>query len=61
MSRGSQLAPLTSTLATLASAFTCVGRPAPPAPTTPAELRSFVSAEVDRWGKAVKQAGATID
>lgn len=36
-------------------------RGAMPAPTTPAELRSFVSAEVDRWGKAVKQAGATID
>ena len=30
-------------------------------PSTPAELRSFVATEVDRWGKAVKQSGATID
>ena len=36
-------------------------RGAVPSPSTPAELRSFVTAEVDRWGKAVKQAGATID
>ncbi len=31
------------------------------APSTPAELRSFVATEVDRWGKAVKQSGATVD
>ncbi len=30
-------------------------------PSTPVELRSFVASEVDRWGKAVKQAGATVD
>ena len=36
-------------------------RGAMPAPSTPAELGSFVTAEVERWGKAVKQSGATID
>ena len=36
-------------------------RGAMPAPGTPSELRSFVAAEVDRWGQAVRQAGATID
>ena len=36
-------------------------RGAVPSPSTPAELGSFVATEVDRWGKAVKQAGATID
>ena len=36
ISSGSHEAPLTSTVCAAASALTCVGRPAPPAPTTPA-------------------------
>lgn len=36
-------------------------RGAQAAPTSPQELRSFVSSEVERWGKAVHRAGATVD
>lgn len=30
-------------------------------PSTPQELRTFVAAEVERWGAAVKRSGATVD
>lgn len=30
-------------------------------PTTPAGLRTFVQAEVERWGQAIKRSGTTID
>ena len=36
-------------------------RGAQAAPTTPQELRKFVASEVDRWGRAVKRSGATVD
>lgn len=32
-----------------------------PAPTTPEELGRFVSAEMERWGAAVRRSGASVD
>jgi tripartite-type tricarboxylate transporter receptor subunit TctC len=30
-------------------------------PSSPAELSRFIATEMERWGMAVKRAGATID
>lgn len=31
------------------------------APTSPAEMDAFVASEIDKWGQAVKQSGASVD
>ncbi|MBY4599056.1 tripartite tricarboxylate transporter substrate binding protein [bacterium BD-1] len=36
-------------------------RGAQAAPNSPQELRAFVTSEVDRWGRAVKRSGASVD